>query len=200
MRRMPLEQRRAELIDAAVRVIAREGLAAASIRAIVAEADMPLGSLHYVFESRDALIRELIKEVADVERVAVLARLDQSADGGLEELVRVGLGTFLDLLIANPERELAVLELALHGARHDPDLVTETWESYYDVAVQALEHGAALSGATWRIPVDQLARSVIASLDGITLNWLTSRDTEAARRHIDLLAKAFATMADTPDD
>lgn len=63
MSRLPVPQRRAALIEAALRVIARDGLAAATTRAIAAEAGMSLASLHYAFTSRDELIGKDRKSV-----------------------------------------------------------------------------------------------------------------------------------------
>ncbi len=176
MRRLPFDQRRAEIISAAVRVIARDGLSAASVRAIVAEADMPLGALHYVFESRDELLRELIVEVANRERVAVLSTLEDLPAAGVQEMIRQALGTYLRLLEEDPEQELAVLELSLHGARHDRELVAEQWAIYHEVTAEALQAGARLAGVAWTRPVDEIAKSLISVLDGLTLTWLTTRD------------------------
>lgn len=195
MRRLSFAQRRAELIEAAVRVIARDGLAAASTRAIVTEAGMPLGALHYVFESREELLRALITEIAEAERAAVLSELDTSAVESVEDMMRAGLETYLRLLVRNPERELAVVELSLHGARHDPRLAAEQWESYFAQAAESLERGASLCGAVWIQPVDQIARSLISVLDGLTLTWLATRDEAGLRRHIGFLAKSFAALA-----
>ena len=61
--RIPAAERRSALIEAALRVVARNGLAQATTRAIVAEAGMSLASFHYVFDSRDELIDELITTV-----------------------------------------------------------------------------------------------------------------------------------------
>ena len=57
----PAPERRASLARAARTVIARDGLAAATTRAIVAEAGMPLASFHYAVASRDELLREVWK-------------------------------------------------------------------------------------------------------------------------------------------
>ncbi|MDN5821519.1 MAG: TetR family transcriptional regulator, partial [Brachybacterium sp.] len=72
MARTPVEERRRALIVAAFRVVASQGLSAASTRAIVAEAGMSLASFHYAFESRDELIDLLITEVLANEEKAVL--------------------------------------------------------------------------------------------------------------------------------
>ncbi|MFP3394334.1 TetR family transcriptional regulator, partial [Brevibacillus sp. SIMBA_076] len=61
MTRIPVADRRMALVQAALRLIARDGVAAATTRRIVAEAGMPLASFHYVFSSRDELMGELIE-------------------------------------------------------------------------------------------------------------------------------------------
>ena len=76
MTRIPVADRRTALVQAALRVVARDGVAAASTRRIVGEAGMPLASFHYVFESRDELMAQLIeagnltpKDVQDAEKL-----------------------------------------------------------------------------------------------------------------------------------
>src|SRR3954452_6849750 len=59
MPRLPAEARRAALVEAALQVMSRGGLAAGTTRAIVAEAGMSLASFHYAVASRGALLREL---------------------------------------------------------------------------------------------------------------------------------------------
>ena len=58
MPRLAVAERRAALVEAALRVMVRGGLAAGTTRAIVAEAGMSLASFHYAFSSRDELLRE----------------------------------------------------------------------------------------------------------------------------------------------
>ena len=195
MRRIPIEQRRRELLAAAARVIARDGLAAASTRAIVAEADMPLGAMHYVFDSRDDLLRSLISEVAKDERSAIISVVEASSGHSIDELLRVGLGTYLGMLEEHPEQELAIAELSLHAARHDPAVAREQWQGYHALAAEALVRAADLCGVRWVAPVEHIAHSFICVLDGITLTWLATRDGDAMRRHLDLIVPVFAALA-----
>ena len=67
MARVSSADRRAALVRAALRVIDRDGVHGATTRAIVAEAEMSLASFHYVFQSRDEMIRELIAFVVQDE-------------------------------------------------------------------------------------------------------------------------------------
>ncbi|HBX81786.1 MAG: TetR family transcriptional regulator [Propionibacteriaceae bacterium] len=196
MRRLPLAVRRAELIDAAVRVIARDGLAKASTRAIVAEADMPLGAFHYVFRTREDMMRALVTEVVDKERSAALAAFEaQGSDTDLRSMLRAGLGSYLALLKTRPDLELAMLEVALYGVRHDATMVADQWQSYHRAAAEGLEKAAELCGVTWRQPIEHVAQSLISAFDGITLTWIAIRDAEAAERHMDFLADSFARLA-----
>ncbi|MEV7692296.1 TetR family transcriptional regulator [Microbacterium sp. NPDC089189] len=213
MRRLSFEERRSELLDAAVRVIGRDGLAAATTRAIVAEADMPLGAFHYVFASRDDLLVAVIDHVTEQERLAawIDAGADENTDPadadaptpGVAEILTRGLDGYLRLLVSAPERELALLDVAAHAMRHDPAAVERQWQTYRIAARASLEYAADLARITWTLPLDDLAWSLASCLDGLTLSWLTARDADAARTHIRFLAAAFAAHAiprkETPD-
>ena len=193
-RRIPPEQRRRELVAAAIRVIARSGVAGATTRAIAAEAQMPLGAIHYIFESQDALLRAVIEAVTDEERLtAELSSIDAST---LESALRTGLESYLALLESDPERELALLELALYARRQDPlGQMRDQWRTYYRTAEDLLGYAARLTGSEWTTPVDELARHLIVVLDGLTTTWLADHDTEAARGSAAFAARALAAHA-----
>ncbi|MBZ4487550.1 TetR family transcriptional regulator [Microbacterium sp. cx-55] len=196
MRRLPYADRRAELVDAAIRVIAREGLAGASTRAIVAEADMPLGAFHYVFGTRDELITAVIEQITEQERLA--AWIDAGTPGPaprLDEILERGLDAYLRLLESDPSRELVLLDVATHAMRHDPAVVEAQWATYRDAAESSLRYAAELAGTSWSQPLDEIAWSFASALDGLTLTWLTDRDGASARRHIRFLARSFAALS-----
>ncbi|MGV9673576.1 MULTISPECIES: TetR/AcrR family transcriptional regulator [unclassified Gordonia (in: high G+C Gram-positive bacteria)] len=193
---MTFDQRRAELIDAAIRVIARDGLAAATTRAIVGEAGMPQGSLFYIFSSRDALISAVIEEITTTERRGALLSVEMSGpDRDLREVLAAAMDAYLRLLERNPDRELALLEVAAHAMRHDPPAAHRQWQTYRATVAEALSFIADTMSMRWTLPVTDLAHIVTSTLDGLTLSWLTDRDGDAARRHIDLLSGTFAALA-----
>lgn len=196
MSRIPAPERRAALIDAALRVVAREGIARATTRAIVAEAGMSLASFHYAFDSRDELIDELIRTVVARELQAVVPDLEPGI--GLRDLLERGLTRYLDHLRADPEHEQAMLELTQHALRSADrhELATGQYARYTELATGTLNLAAEHTGATWRIPVEQVAHVLVAFTDGLTLSWLVDRDDDAARRVIAAAAAAIAEMAD----
>ncbi|ANP71183.1 TetR/AcrR family transcriptional regulator [Cryobacterium arcticum] len=203
MTRLALADRRAALIDAAVRVIARHGLAAATTRAIVAEAGMPLGSFHYAFDSRDDLLAAVIDTVttqehdAAVAAVAALPGDDGSSSAGLADTLRQGLDRYLDLLVADPQREQALLELSLYALRQNPPTSqpSDQYRAYYRAAEHSLRLAATACGREWSVPLARAARLLVTLTDGITSTWLADRDTEAARESVVFAADALARLA-----
>jgi AcrR family transcriptional regulator len=194
--RIPARARRAALIDAALRVVAREGIARATTRAIVAEAGMSLASFHYAFDSRDELIDELIRTVVARELQAVVPDLEPGI--GLRPLLERGLARYLEHLRADPEHEQAMLELTQYALR-SPErrpLATGQYARYVELATETLTLAAEHTGATWRIPVEQVAQILVAFTDGLTLSWLVDRDDDAAGRLIAVGAGAIAELAD----
>jgi DNA-binding transcriptional regulator YbjK len=188
-------ERRELLVEAALRVIAREGVAAATTRAIVAEAGMPLASFHYVFHSRDELIAELIRYVVDNEAMAAQAAL--SIDGELRTTIRNGLKAFIDLVASDPLREQAMLELTQYALR-TPELGESArlqYESYYRAAAGILEAVAGQLGIQWKRPIPEMARILITFTDGLTMGWLVDRDMAATENVIDFAADALAREA-----
>ena len=49
---LPVEQRRAQLVAAAMRVMQREGAWSLTTRAVAREAGVPLGAVHYAFGAK----------------------------------------------------------------------------------------------------------------------------------------------------
>src|SRR6266511_1063796 len=74
-------QTRAQLLDAAERVFAREGLRGASVAAIAAEAGYSHGAIYSNFDGKEDLFLMLVEERID----ARLARVYQAADAALSQ-------------------------------------------------------------------------------------------------------------------
>lgn len=209
MRRMAVADRRRELVDAAVRVIARDGVAAATTRAVVAEAGMSLASLHYAFPSREHLIEAVIAEVTAQERriaedgLLPMATAAEQGTGSadppaLEDVIAGGLVRYVELLADRPEREQALLELALYAMRTPGQrgAVVAQYAVYLDSARATLATAALAARSRWTVPLDEAARALVMTTEGLTTVWLADRDTEAARRTARFAARAIASLAE----
>jgi AcrR family transcriptional regulator len=196
MSRIPATERRAALARAALAVIARDGLAAATTRAIVAEAGMPLASFHYAVPSRDELLRDVVELVVAEEGSAALAPLLARA-GSIREATVLAMTAYLELVKHDPGREQAMFELTQYALRTPglDDLPAEQYARYHALAIELLDAATAQHHPDWRVPMPDLARLLVSLTDGLTLAWLADRDDAAAERSIDLAASAIASLA-----
>lgn len=195
---MAVGERRQALLQAALRIIATQGVTAATTRAITAEAGMSLASFHYAYRSRDELIAELIKYVVENETQAAQDTIRAGKD--LESTIRIALTAFMDLVAADPDRELAMLELTQYALRTDAlgEAARAQYASYYAAAEAVVKAAADVTGRTWSRPEDEIARIVVTLTDGLTLGWLVHRDDHATRQVVDFAAGALAALADPP--
>src|SRR3989442_1797035 len=94
-RRHQAEERREQILDAALRVFSEKGFAGASIRDIAREAGITEGLIYHYFESKDQLTEAVWKERswrAQLERI--LSQADgKTLEQVLKEMVREFLGT-----------------------------------------------------------------------------------------------------------
>lgn len=195
MARMSAAERRALLVEAAIAVMSREGVAHTTTRAVVAEAGMQIGVFHYCFRSKEELILEVMRTIGRRSFDAVAEVLTHSTDTG--ELLRLATRAFWTHIEAHPLEHLLTFELT-HFALRQPgheDAATAQYAGYYTGTELFLTAVADVSGCTWATPVDQLARFTLATVEGITIQWLVSRDDAMAVRLLDQLADHLSAEA-----
>ncbi|MEU8530356.1 MULTISPECIES: TetR/AcrR family transcriptional regulator [Streptomyces] len=170
--------RRGRIVDAALRVVGRAGLAGLTHRTVAAEADVPLGSTTYHFASLDELL------------VAALRRANEGFAGLLRD----------DPALAAPAADLPT-ELArlmgrwLSGERTGVELE-------YELYLAALRRPALRPvAAEWTEAVTGLlaprtdpatARAVVALMDGICLQVLLTDDAYDEGYAREMLSRVLA--------
>jgi AcrR family transcriptional regulator len=75
------ERSREEILEAARRVMLREGVVATTLEAVAAEAGMSKAGLYYYFESKDALLFELVFASYERQALAVRTAVEKAEDG-----------------------------------------------------------------------------------------------------------------------
>lgn len=184
MVRKPAEVRRRDLVEAGLRVIAREGMHGATVRAIVAEAGVPLATFHYVFDSRDQMIGEAYAFIVLPEVTSDALPLPSGAD--LLTAVQDMLQDWVDRFEAQPQYERAVMEIMAYCKRtpslqHLPAAVQDR---YVEAVSGLIDAVCVRSGHTPAMPIDQLAEIVLHVTDGLTYHLLRTEDADAARRYV----------------
>ncbi|WP_183092301.1 TetR/AcrR family transcriptional regulator [Nocardioides stalactiti] len=195
MGRMPLAQRRQQLVDAAIAVLTREGVPKTTTRAIVAEAGTSLSVFHYCFDSKQELLDAVIKSL--VGTTVNLAEASFDAGATRQQMIRAGLEAYWAHVAANPDQHLLTYELTQYCLRTP---------GYAGVARQQYEHYAhafvALLDAIGAVPAvapEVVGRYLAAMIDGVTLDWLVRRDDRSARQVLDLLAHHIDEVMLTPE-
>jgi TetR/AcrR family transcriptional repressor of bet genes len=124
---------RDKLIDAAFRVVARDGLEAASVKTIAAEAGVASGLLHYHFPTKEAVLVAALRRGLDayvVREEARRARLSQSGQlDGFFAAARESAAAereFFKVRLALAARALTSAELATVMAEVNAEAVAQT--------------------------------------------------------------------------
>ena len=115
MARVPAEERREQLVEAAVKVIGREGPNRATTRRIAEEAGAPLASLHYTFENKDDLFVAVLKHTQSLALENFRGRVEPGA--GVERAAQALIELHLELAVADPDFLIAQYELLFWAVR-----------------------------------------------------------------------------------
>src|SRR3954451_7534772 len=196
MPRVLAAQHRSAIVVAAIRLMAREGVAAASTRRIAAEAGGAQATIHYVFGTKTELFRAVLE--------AASANLVHAVQGGLAphphwtEDASVAARAAWDLAEDDGATALLLVELTTHALR-DPelrDLAVGLYDSYQRLAEDAIRTLLERSGYDeLRIPLQDLAGLAVAGFNGIVLSFLVYGDRERSRRDLEHLVQALVAIA-----
>lgn len=190
-RRADDDGRRAELIAAASRVIARHGIAAATTRRIAEEAGVPSGLVHYWFSGKDELLEAVISDtLGSIETAIDESRVHPSdaADpvAPLLDQLRAAFGTVES---DDRGRQLAMYEMTTWALRR-PDLAPVAQRQY-----RAYRRLAAEGLVSVGLDADSdpaLVELVAALFDGLTLAWLADPEGSDPDAVLRLLAQLVA--------
>ncbi|HZL02639.1 MAG TPA: TetR family transcriptional regulator [Cellulomonas sp.] len=197
MSRMPVAERRVQLIEAALRVGCRDGIDAATVRAVAAEASVSLGVVHYCFLDKDELLRAVAAAITE-QNVASIGYIAPATD--LRGLLESAVTNFWAGIIANRGEQLLSYELTTTSLRHSElgHVAIEQYEGAWSALEVFLEHIEQGAGIRWKVPRRQLARTIVAVVDGFTLAWLVDGDDEAGKAGMLGFARFLETQA-APD-
>ncbi|SEB81058.1 TetR/AcrR family transcriptional regulator [Streptomyces sp. TLI_105] len=171
------EARREQLIEAAVRVIAREGADGATTRKIADEAKAPLASLHYCFQNKENLLLAVFAQLS--EEMPVAADLPEGEGASLGDVLELCLTGAMRWSVENPVRARAMIEVTLWAERYDPELSV----GFYATFLRSSE--AVLRQVDVSLPDEELQsvlRVTMCLVDGLSLQLFSDGDKERTLR------------------
>jgi AcrR family transcriptional regulator len=165
-----------QIIDAAIRVLARQGYAKTSLLEIAKEAGMSKGALHYHYPTKEALIHTVLETACN----AVQARTMQAwspSDNPFAALRK----SLEELWATRAERSDEALVVAdLLALSLSDESLRPRLAEFYDLGAQQirayLEQNLISLGLEPRISLEILPRIVIGLLDGLVMQAFVDPD------------------------
>ena len=201
--RRPVEERREQLLDAAIAILVAEGFSALTTRRVTQQAGVALGAFHYVFRDKSEMLRAMIGRMADQAQQVLVNAIDRRDTDVLsisEALVRA----YWDHAVATPDTHLAQHELMIHALR-DPSLAHLANHQHQRSTEAVLAVFDRLPEVVNPAIRNDLATYLVATMDGLVLHHVVHADEAAAARRLNLFVAtlpavvAAATAPDRPD-
>jgi AcrR family transcriptional regulator len=188
-------ERRPQLIKAAIALMAREGVAAGSTRAIATELGVAQATVHYTFGTKEELYRAVMEQLTHdlIDQVTQAAPTDASFEETIVTLAEALWRTVLE----QPASHQLLTELSMFALR-TPHL-KEALQSHYSevlaVTTKLVDQAAERTGHRLGQPAETIARFFLAGFDGLTMQHLSLPDEEAERVCLRALVSAVLAMA-----
>jgi AcrR family transcriptional regulator len=188
--------RRARILAAAIAVLAREGIAETTTRKIAAEAEVNQAMLRYYFGSKDdllfAVLQEMTRQTREVVQQATLSGHD------LSTRLREGLLRFWQHFESQPALQIMQYELTLYALRNPASawLARQQYDGYCAVVELLFADHFATTDQKSALPLPDLARFVVAGIDGLILQFVSAPDPARARRDLENIIQAVLRLAE----
>jgi AcrR family transcriptional regulator len=200
------QARPSEILDAALKVFAQKGYAAARMEDIARQAGVTKGTIYLYFENKEAVFKSLVREAIGTTVGTVAAGLSDH-QGAARDLIRFALTAMAGLLIASDRVVLPKIIIAESG--NFPELARfyrfEIIETGLGIFSSVVARGIA-QGEFRALPVAHIVRLIIAPalLAAIWQSTFAQFDPEPydykglIDTHLDVLFRGLSPEGATP--
>jgi len=168
------EQRRQQLIDATMKCIARKGMGSTTLGDVAREAGLSQGIINLHFESKDNLLKETLRYLADEYKAQFDKTLEKSGPGAADKLLAL---MELDLRPSICDRRKIAVWFAFWGeVRSRPTYrkICDESDTYYDAVVENLAATIITEGRYKDVQASATAMGLMSMTNGLWLSCLIS--------------------------
>ena len=168
------EKRRQQLIAATMKCIARKGMGSTTLGDVAREAGLSQGIVNLHFESKENLLNETLRYIADDYKTQFNRALEKSGPGAAHKLHAL---MALDLRPSILDRQKLAVWFAFWGevkSRPRYQLVCEESDEYYDSVVQSLCDELIADGNYKDISSTAVSTVLTSVTNGMWLSYLIS--------------------------
>jgi AcrR family transcriptional regulator len=163
------DQRRDQLLEAALELFAARGYVHSSVEQICQTASVSTKSFYELFDSREACYLELLRRVSEQIMNAMVAALDQSPDDERSASLRL-LAAFAHAAVSDP-RCAKVVYGSHRAMSHDVERVRRENRRWAASFLEAIWRRYGIEGDNHRVAV-----AVIGGLFDLVTDWLLDSD------------------------
>jgi AcrR family transcriptional regulator len=174
---------RALILEAAVRLIGRDGVGEVKSAAVAREAGVSVGLVHYHFTTLDHLAREAFL-YADAITIRAMAEAASGARSGREE-IDLRLFPWLEGT-SEFEQAWEIWGEFWHASRHDAEvraLLRDAWDEWVQLIAEAIERGKLDGSVKKNVKSVDTARRLAALLESLgqqlTMELITAEEARA---------------------
>ena len=185
------EDSRRQVLDAAIRVLAKKGVTGTSVQDIADGAGLSKGAVHYHFDSKDELLERVLDRCCEVIEARIRAVFE--AEGLPIERIHRAL-TEMWIVRRDGVHEMRVLTELHTLARQNKRIRKAFAEALERACAQIVDTGLAhlvAMGLKPKVPVHVIPRLLIATLDGLALQQ--ELDPVSAETEAEILGALQAT-------
>ena len=195
-----------EILQAAMRVFARKGVANTKMIDVAREAGIGKGTIYEYFDSREQMLHMAFSYLLHRIKKLVVHRVDEAMDP--REKIRTGFLAYLDVATMKIEDYADILmdfwaqSVRQRGSESDFFInLQHIYQDYRDLVVPALQEGME-QGLFRPMDPEKVASALIATCEGLLLQWLSNREgfdlLEHGKAAVQLFLDAFQSGLPSP--
>jgi TetR/AcrR family transcriptional repressor of bet genes len=168
------KQRRQQLINATMKCIARKGMGSTTLADVAGEAGLSQGIVNLHFESKDNLLKETLRYLADEYKTQFNKTYDKSGPDPAEKLLAL---VELDLHPSICDRRKVAVWFAFWGEVQSRPIyrkICDERDQYYDDIVENLAGKIIADGGYKGVTAESVATALTSMTNGLWLSCLIS--------------------------
>ncbi|HEY0839871.1 MAG TPA: TetR/AcrR family transcriptional regulator [Vulgatibacter sp.] len=182
--------KRARIVEAAIRVFADRGFHRATVAEVAREAEVADGTIYLYFKNKDDLLACLFEERMAELNALMTAELAK-VDGALEQ-ARCFVKTHLRMVRERPALAQVLIVELRQSARLIKAHKATGFASYLDIIGGIVERGIADGSMRASVDARAIRRAIFGALDEVALSWLLGGRRFDLGKNADQLADLFA--------
>jgi len=183
------KEKRANILDAAVKVFAKKGFHSAKIGDVAREAGVAHGTVYLYFESKDELLVSIFRE--NLNWLTEYTRSGIQKENNAEDKLRKMISLQIDLAETNPDWvSLLLVEFPQTGKFLSKDSIDEL-AAYIDMVSSILKEGIAEGIFDDSIDADIVATLIYAGIQGIATRWVLEEKKYSLKNAANGISEVF---------